>query len=401
MKKTNFILATLSGLSVIVSYDWIRSASTPLFVTHYSKDLIPFASALMVASMIFVLFFYNKLLTKIGPRYTFLVTSLGSTFSFITLYFLLKTGVKEAAFAIYIFRYIYVMLLIEQIWSFFNTVHKKKEARVLSGPMMGIISLGSTLSGQFLGKTASEIGSLNVVLISGLMLIPSAIIMFIALKDVEIEKNKEEKTGFNIGASYLKNRPVLISLFFVVLLSQIYAATTTFRFEMGVSSSLMSIDQQTAFYANFYSKVNFFAAIMQFIATPLLLSNFALGYIHMFIPLIHLSLSLFVILTGNLASIALALSAFKVIDYSVYKGAKEMIYIPFSKTIKYRAKQFIDVFGYRFGTGFIALSFALVKLSDLKIPEKTYTWVAFIMSICWLLAAIQIHLKLKRSQKSK
>ena len=55
------------------------------------------------------------------------------------------------------------------------------------------------------------------------------------------------------------------------------------------------------------------------------------------------------------ASAGLAYMAFKVIDYSVFRAAKELLYIPLSFDRRYRAKELIDVFGYRFGKGGMSL----------------------------------------------
>jgi len=46
-----------------------------------------------------------------------------------------------------------------------------------------------------------------------------------------------------------------------------------------------------------------------------------------------------------------ATSRSKPIDYSLFRAAKKILYIPFSFDVRYRAKEVIDVFGYRFGKG--------------------------------------------------
>ena len=47
--------------------------------------------------------------------------------------------------------------------------------------------------------------------------------------------------------------------------------------------------------------------------------------------------------------------AFKCIDYSLFRAAKELLYIPLSYDAKYRTKGIIDVFAYRFGKGAASL----------------------------------------------
>ena len=46
---------------------------------------------------------------------------------------------------------------------------------------------------------------------------------------------------------------------------------------------------------------------------------------------------------------------FKALDYSVFKAAKEILYIPLPFAARYRAKEVVDVFGYRLSKGGVSL----------------------------------------------
>ena len=47
--------------------------------------------------------------------------------------------------------------------------------------------------------------------------------------------------------------------------------------------------------------------------------------------------------------LALAFFLFKAFDYSIFRAAKEVLYVPLSFDERYRAKEIIDVLGYRTG----------------------------------------------------
>jgi AAA family ATP:ADP antiporter len=82
---------------------------------------------------------------------------------------------------------------------------------------------------------------------------------------------------------------------------------------------------------------------------------------------------------------------FKTMDYSLFRAAKEVLYIPFPFDVRYRAKELIDAWGYRFGKG--GASLAIACLQSLKVPvtipllatvgvASAGVWLAFILPVC-------------------
>ncbi len=50
-------------------------------------------------------------------------------------------------------------------------------------------------------------------------------------------------------------------------------------------------------------------------------------------------------------SVGAAYVCFKSIDYTLFRASKELLYIPLSFDVRFRSKEFIDVFGYRGSKG--------------------------------------------------
>jgi AAA family ATP:ADP antiporter len=82
---------------------------------------------------------------------------------------------------------------------------------------------------------------------------------------------------------------------------------------------------------------------------------------------------------------------FKTMDYSLFRAAKEVLYIPFPFDVRYRAKELIDAWGYRFGKG--GASLAIAFLQSLKVSvtipllatvgvASAGVWLAFILPVC-------------------
>ncbi len=398
------ILPALAGSSIIMSYDWIRIVATPIFLEDYEKDLIPLATTLMIISIVPLLYLYNKTLSKFGAQITFQVLNIGWILVFVLHYFLISAGVKQASFSLYVLRPIYVMMLIEQVWAYFNTVNNLDTAKIYAGWMMGIVSIGTILSGKYLQFNVKEIGTLNALLIGSLFLIPASLIMYFLLKGVKIQtKNKIQ----SMGLKELKSRPTLYALFFIILLSQVFTGITQFQFDSLVSQEIPLTDDRSSYYAGFYANINIFASVIQFILMPIVLSKIFLGHIHIIIPIINFLFACFILLNPGLQSVMLSLLTFKAIDYSMFKGAKELIYIPLTTEIKYRTKQFIDVFGYRLGTGGFAVFFAIIKPLRLDgnwaqiIWDFAYKYSPILSSITWICLGLLISKYLRRNPETQ
>ena len=74
---------------------------------------------------------------------------------------------------------------------------------------------------------------------------------------------------------------------------------------------------------------------------------------------------------------------FKAFDYSLFRAAKEIFYIPLSFDARYRAKQVIDSFGYRFAKGGSAGVITVSRFLSIVIPGAAYSITAMVMAILW------------------
>jgi AAA family ATP:ADP antiporter len=91
---------------------------------------------------------------------------------------------------------------------------------------------------------------------------------------------------------------------------------------------------------------------------------------------------------------------FKAFDYSLFRAAKEILYIPLSFDERYRAKEFIDVFGYRCSKGGISLFAALGQRLGL-IVEATYGALALMASALWVVLAWRLVKSLDSVRKAR
>ncbi|MCY4567743.1 MAG: Npt1/Npt2 family nucleotide transporter, partial [Candidatus Poribacteria bacterium] len=122
---------------------------------------------------------------------------------------------------------------------------------------------------------------------------------------------------------------------------------------------------------------------LQLVAVPLALRFIALRYIHLTIPIVHFVSSLILTVSPSLRTGTAAYVTFKALDYSLFRAGKELFYMPLSYDSRYRAKQVIDSFGYRFSKGGSAGVLVLVRLGVETIAGVAYSITVMVVAVLW------------------
>ncbi len=169
----------------------------------------------------------------------------------------------------------------------------------------------------------------------------------------------------------------------LILSTQVISTVLELRFKGLVETEIPVTDTRTAYFGNFYAMLGAISAIMQLIVVPIALRFVSLKIIHIGIPIVHLLNGLVLTLKPSLRTSARAFLTFKALDYSLFRAAKELFYMPLSYDERYRAKQIIDSFGYRFAKGGSAGVIELIRLVVITIPSAAFSIVAMVISGVW------------------
>lgn len=396
--KLALMMAT-SALFTLAGYEVMRSAATVLFKSTYGAENLPFVMAIMPVVMLVGVWGYGKLLSRLGPRRTLNATTLLSACAILSGWGLYRLGAGWVTPILFLLKEFYVVLLIEQYWSYLNSSLTETSAKKMNGPITGVAGFGAALGGAFVANFAVEVGTDAMIPISALALLPSA---WLANRTQRIfgeptqhktsadrekpsivdEKNvlPNDALGFRTTLS----SPPLRALFFVILSAQLIAAVLDFKFQGLLSESFAGrADEETAFQGQFWFSLNAAAVTFQFVATPLLLSKLSLRWVHFLVPSVHLTMISWALWDPSILSVGAAYFFFKMFDYSLFRGAKELIYLPLDFAARYRAKEFIDVFGYRSGKG--GSSLVILAFQKLGVQMMNYYLIiAFGFVLIWL-----------------
>jgi AAA family ATP:ADP antiporter len=380
---------------LLFGYEFVRSVSTSLFIGAYGAQSLPIVMALGPVGTILIVYLYGFLLSRLGPERALLATSALSAAVIVVCYVGLKQGFALAAGVLYVFREAYIVVLVEQYWSFINSTFQTQEARRVNGPITGLGSAGAVLGALLVSRYAKVLGSENLLLFAAASLIPAGILSWVAYASAGEPKPSPAEAGGRQGHLALglfARSPYLIYLACLIATTQVVSTVLDLRFSGLVEAAMPIKDARTAYLGGFYAQLNVAAFLMQFVATPLLLRAVALPVLHGAIPLVHMGACLFLLIRPSLASGAFALGVFKVLDYSVFRAAKEMFYIPLSFDARYRAKAVIDAFGYRFAKGGASALLGVAAKLFGKLPGALYPALALTATVVWLPLVLRLTL---------
>ncbi len=375
----------LAGSFLLCGYEFIRAVSTSLFIEAYGAKNLPRAMVAVPPSVFLLLYLYGRLLSWLGARDALLLTSILSAGLIASCYNLLFMGYAIATAVIYVFREAYIVLIIEQYWSLVNSTLTPKQARWINGPFCAIATIGSVTGGSLVAYLAPSLGSEVLLLFAAGSLLPAALLaMFAYAAAGEPQPAATEHGGRqgHTGLKVLARSRYLVFLFLLILTTQVVSTVLDLRFNGLVETDIVDKDMRTAFYGRFYGQWLGISAFVLQLCAGFVLRSIPIRILHPGIPLIHLIAGAALTIAPSLRSGATAFLLFKAFDYSLFRAAKEMFYIPLSFDARYRAKQVIDSFGYRFAKGGSAGVITLISFV-IAIPGAAFSITAMVMAVLW------------------
>ena len=392
------LLAALSiavaGSFLLCGYEFIRAVSTSLFIEAYGAKNLPRAMVAVPPSVFLLLYLYGRLLSWLGAKRALLLTSILSAGLIASCYNLyirflvalpILMGHAIAAAIIYVFREAYIVIVIEQYWSLVNSTLNPKQARWINGPFCAIATIGSVTGGSLVAHLAPSLGSEVLLLFAAGSLLPAALFaMFAYAAAGEPQPTGVEQGGQqgHTGLKVLARSRYLVCLFLLILTTQVVSTVLDLRFNGLVETEITDKDMRTAFYGRFYGQWLGISAFVLQLCAGIVLRFIPIRILHPVIPLVHLIAGAALTIAPSLRSGATAFLLFKALDYSLFRAAKEILYIPLSFDARYRAKQVIDSFGYRFAKGGSAGVITVIGFA-MAIPGAAFSITAMVMAILW------------------
>ncbi len=353
-----------SGFFLLISYGMVRPLSNSLYSDLVGPENMFWAMGLVPVVVTVVMLPYARLLSATGPRRTLAVTTILSGA------FLLAPTVfpgPEGAFALYLWREAYIVLLVEQFWAFANSTVDTRTGKRLYGLLLIAGGVGAIVGNGLVSWLAEAVGSWTLLAASTATLIPFLWIMDGAHAQSASRPGHRLQRGAgapggHLGLGLFRSHRRLAWLAAVIALGQLFSATMDVTFHVHLKEAFPDVDIRAAREAAFWAAVNGGSMVMNLVA-PAVLMVLSLRRLHLLYPLGHLALAVLAIVFPGFWTAAIALAWFKVIDYSLFRSSKELLYIPLPFDARYRTKMLIDMVVYRMSKGGGALVLAALGVA--------------------------------------
>lgn len=389
VRKMSFYLF-LTYFFVLLTYPFTRSATQVYLLESYGAGYFPLTWFLSIVTLSLAIFISDKIQAKYGVHKLFSILSIISViiFSLGTIFY--KQGIKEMAFLLFIWKEVYIVILIHLCLAFCNAFFTLDQMKFLYGPLGAMGSLGGIFGGQLTSLLAKTNGTDSVMYASFSILVLS-LISFRKTAIFETKGALKEKINLSPLQATKDIKGYVFLIASIVGLSQFIINITDFEFNIIFEKVVKSNDEKSFYLGQLYSIVNIVSLIIQFLFMPLILNKIKTRTTHIFVPLFYLGLIIFGFGIGGafLLPVATVFVGMKAVDYSLFTVVKEFLYYPLTKIQKYGAKYIADMFTYRTAKALIALMLMFVNsLFVLSVLQ-------FLFILMWLVCVILLFRKYK------
>jgi AAA family ATP:ADP antiporter len=326
---------------------------------------LPYAKIAFVIFLIPLILIYSKLVDifKKQTLVYFITTSYGIFFLFVALLLLHPTiGLENAiphkyrilGWAIYLGVESFISLVITLFWSFVASITETSSAKrgyplILAGAQIG------TIAGPEFAKHATQIGIPTLVIIAacGIFMVPLMLALFIKSHPqiTAVPKSLEPATGLTEGLRLLLTKPYLLGILGIATLGDIVVTILEYEFLYKTKHVYQSTEKITEFLGLYGQSANTLTLLLSLVGTSFIMRKYGLTFSLMVYPIAVGTLVCCVWSFPTLWVLFAAMVTIKCLSYALNGPCKEIMYIPTSKDIKFKAKGWIDTIGHRLAQG--------------------------------------------------
>jgi ATP:ADP antiporter, AAA family len=391
---------------------WIAVSNVEGLSTMEVKAYSSFGQSLLLAGIASL---FARLSTRL-PRKKLITGSTLVCMSNLLVFWALQPGfflenLPYAGVVFYLWVGMFGVFIVAQFWTLAADLYAgERGTRLL--PLIAIGATAGAAAGSWITKVlVGYMDSGHLLLLSIVPLGLSILLTRMADTRGPVGRGSEERkeaapkkpTKRKGALGYIFAHPFLVSVAFVVMLTNwvntngenllfrvIQDSLATQASAQGITDTTNFIRQGTAaFYGSFFFWVNCLALFFQAFVASRLLRYGGFGAIMLLLPTIALVSYSTMAFYPVLAVVRLMKIGENATDYSINNTARQVLWLPTSSEMKFRAKPAIDSLFVRLGDGFAALT-VLVGEHFLELSTQSYFVVNAVLVITWLVLALSI-----------
>jgi len=400
--KINISILSSLAFTLMLSYSIARPTIESLFLKHHSSNILPYAWIITGFCSFIVVIIYNKFNNKYSLMYLFFYGSIlsGTILAILMPFYSIQP--KIITFILYIWKEIYVIILVEIFWSFSALIFNMKSATKIYGIFLVVGTTGATIGNLLVSQIVDSLGTFAILwFVLPLLLIGSLIALFIN-KIFNINKkipSSKSHTNSNITESIktLWKSKYLVPLFILVCIVQMSTTIIEYQYNTILQESYPLLDSRTNISSQIQALINVLSYIAQ-IFTNYIIRLLSITGSLIITPILLFICTIIFISIPKFITIVILRVISKSSDYSIFRAAKELLYIPLSRKEITQGKSLIDVFGFRSAKGISSILVIILlefKKSYLIIPSLT------ILQLAWIIITAIIIKRFKEIKTKK
>ncbi len=410
-----------------------------IFAKMVGPTYVPIAKLYSLTFLIPLILLYSKLVDWLRRHHLLYCFTIAHGIGGLILYYFLSHPVYGVAntqvstsryvgWAFYFFMESFDAFFSTTFWSFADSVNNPKDAKNYYGFFVSGSKIGGILSAGALYIILNLLSVSNqalflprAFLFGSFMLFAAAISLYFLVKKVpenvmhgyeavyQLEKHKpKEKMGFIEslksafdGLFIMVRNPYVLGIFSLVVFYEIIVAIFDYLVVLQANVSNPTIGSMTAFYALYYFIFNLIGLVISTLGTTPILRILGIRLSLFIFPCLCMVMLLITLLFPITWVLFWALIGLRAFNYALNHPTKEVLYIPTTKAIKFKAKTWTDAFGSR-----IAKSFGSIFNMSLKGMSHTFALFSSIiaslgLTSCWLVIIYFLGKKLQTAIDNK
>lgn len=362
IKKFGILSATL--FCIVGSYWLLRTQKDAAFATIVGFAYQPKAKLLSWVTTFVVILIYSKLVDLMKRRDLLMVLALFYGGGFLAIaYFLSHPTIGLAntvaspdrwfGWVLYPFTESFGSVMTSLFWAFVTSSTTADSAKK-GYPFIIVGAQSGSIMGSFLSWNSVALGNAFLFAIGalGVMMVFPAMLFYTfsvprALRSNVHSGEKKPKTGMLEGLKILLTRPYVMGILGLVLFYEIILTISEFEMKMLATRVYTTTATFASFNGMYGMCANTLSLLFALVGTSFLMRRFGLRFCLMLFPLATSVMVTAVYFKPVLAIVTLTVIVIKGLSYALNNPTREIMYMPTSRDVRFKAKGWIDQFGAR------------------------------------------------------
>ncbi len=369
---------------VLAGYEVARPAVKSLYQGAYGSENEPWAWLGVAVAVTIVVSYYAKVAARVPLARLCSYAVLASLGVLMLLIVAIRLDVPGAPYLLYLWKDVYIVVLLEMFWTIANSIFPLKTAKWLYGLLLVMGSVGAISGGRLAKYLSGTVGTEHALW----ALIPLLLLCYVLSRFVpHVDRSEAKKVDLWVGLRVLSKSQYLGLLLAIVAVIQVAITLIDYDFSVSVQLAYPDVDVRTGVLSDVFSTINGVALVLQ-VGTGALIAVIGLRGALLSVPIILGGCLVVFLVSPVFAVMQVAKVASKALDYSIFRAAKEMLYLPLTQAEKTQGKAVVDMLTYRVAKG--GASIVLLILKKLGAPLFMASGIALGLVGIWLVLTVLV-----------